>query len=332
MEAKTHEIMMVDSERHIEKPESLTERKGASLAPESGPHEKTENLPMVVWLTGLEPYFNEFCLDAEEVMERLSIRRSRLTQIAGKELRVGRARIDRYIRPVFRPCDVEEYKSWTRPTASHQKSSEILNEAADQLGDQISELKHSIATLTSEQQRIVGIIKHLNDDQSNQERHLFHSLETRWLRSTESASAHQDKRFTLLQKDFAQIIGTLETLSQKSTRIEAIQQSVVELISNVQYQGTRIASLESVIQNQRDDLAKNSSLQNQEAMQLSQMIETFLNLQSKLARKPSQPPQKRFVKKTKLTRTSENHMPGHSKWKPKRKARKIKMYPKISTP
>jgi hypothetical protein len=90
-------------------------------------------LPVLVWLRGDEPYFEEFSLDAETVMQQLGIKRSRLTQISGTELRVGRTRIDRYVRPVYRPCDIADYQKWTRATATHHKSSSLLEQAAQKL-------------------------------------------------------------------------------------------------------------------------------------------------------------------------------------------------------
>jgi hypothetical protein len=93
-------------------------------------------LPMLVWLRGDEPICAEFTLDADAVMAMLGIRRSRLTQISGKELRVGRMRRGRYVVPVFRPIDVEEYKAWSRAPATHLKSSSVLKEAADSLAEQ----------------------------------------------------------------------------------------------------------------------------------------------------------------------------------------------------
>jgi len=92
-----------------------------------------ENLKMVVWIKGDEDYAAAFCLTAEEAMEQLSIKRTRLTQISGRELRVGRIKDGRYIRPVYRQCDLEEYKSWTRSTATHQKSASAINSAAEEL-------------------------------------------------------------------------------------------------------------------------------------------------------------------------------------------------------
>ena len=98
------------------------------------------DLPMSVTLQGNEPYFGEFSMDAETVMEKLGIKRSRLRQISGFELRVGRKRVERYIKPFYRSEDVDSYLSWTRQTATHKKSSEALQSAAREL----SELKDDL--------------------------------------------------------------------------------------------------------------------------------------------------------------------------------------------
>lgn len=100
-----------------------------------------DEFPMIVWLRGDEPWYSEFDMDADAAMEALSIKRSRLTQIAGKELRVGRVRVDRYIRPVFRSRDIEQYLNQTRATASHQKSSDVLNSAAGLLCQQVDRME-----------------------------------------------------------------------------------------------------------------------------------------------------------------------------------------------
>lgn len=99
-----------------------------------------KDLPMIVMLKGDESFFSDFSWDAIEVMKVLGIKRSRLNQISGKELRVGKARIDRYLRPIYRPADVKDYLSWTRPTASHKRSSSIVEEARKKLEDKTDEL------------------------------------------------------------------------------------------------------------------------------------------------------------------------------------------------
>lgn len=108
-----------------------------------------EDLPMLVWLKGTEPWFEEFSLEADQVMDMLGIKRTRLTQISGRELRVGRVRRGRYISPVFRPEDVERYLSWVRAPVSHLKSSSMLNEAADTLRQQADDLEQGFFELKS---------------------------------------------------------------------------------------------------------------------------------------------------------------------------------------
>jgi hypothetical protein len=107
----------------------------------------TADLPMIVILKGDEPYFKEFSWDSNKVMHLLGIKRSRLNQVSGQELRVGRTRIDRYIRPVYRPCDVEKYLEWTRPTATHQRSTKIIDSAREKLESQSRKLEEQISTL-----------------------------------------------------------------------------------------------------------------------------------------------------------------------------------------
>lgn len=104
----------------------------------------TEGLPMTVQLRGYEDYFEEFSWDAKKVMEVLGIKRSRLNQISGEELRVGRARIDRYLRPIYRPEDVKDYLAWTKPTASHKRSTSIIDEARQKLDETSGELKEKL--------------------------------------------------------------------------------------------------------------------------------------------------------------------------------------------
>ncbi|SME96812.1 hypothetical protein [Pseudobacteriovorax antillogorgiicola] len=99
------------------------------------------DLPMVVYLQGDEKFIQDFAIDADKAMDYLGIKRSRLTQISGRELRVGRIRKDRYIRPVYRVKDLEDYKSWTRATATSQSSSKVMEKAIHSLSDQWNEFK-----------------------------------------------------------------------------------------------------------------------------------------------------------------------------------------------
>jgi hypothetical protein len=107
-----------------------------------------DDFPMIVWLRGDEPWFTRFDMDAEAVMQALGIKRSRLTQISGRELRVGRVRVDRYIRPVYRSSDIEKYLAWTRATASHQKSSDVIKTAVEQLHEQTEAVRTGLESIS----------------------------------------------------------------------------------------------------------------------------------------------------------------------------------------
>ena len=137
---------MVEIESSIDPVTESSSIHGAtsSDALENSEEKENEELPMVVWLKGDESYVDEFCLDAEAAMKEIGIRRSRLTQISGKELRVGRMRIDRYVRPVYRKKDIDEYKKWTRATASHLRSSSVLEQASKKLENKVSEIESNL--------------------------------------------------------------------------------------------------------------------------------------------------------------------------------------------
>ena len=110
-----------------------------------------DELPPVVWLAGDEPFFEDFILDAEAAMRYLGIKRSRLTQISGRELRVGKVRADRYTRAVYRAQDLERYRSWTRRTAAHQRSAEVVRDATSKIDslreDLVQILSSAVAAL-----------------------------------------------------------------------------------------------------------------------------------------------------------------------------------------
>ena len=118
-----------------------SERAGAGVAPAGD----WEELPLTIWLAGDEPFFAEFTLDAAAAMKVLGIKRSRLTQISGCELRVGKVRSDRYTRAMYRAQDVEAYRSWTRRTAAHQRSAEVVKDAASRLDSVRDELLGSLS-------------------------------------------------------------------------------------------------------------------------------------------------------------------------------------------
>ena len=109
----------------------------------------TNNLPMIVWLRGDE---EEFTLTAEDVMATLDIKRSRLTQISGRELRVGRRRVDRYLKPFYRPADVHSYQEQTRAALTRQRSAAAVSSVAADI-----EARHKNQLQTTTTQMITTI-------------------------------------------------------------------------------------------------------------------------------------------------------------------------------
>lgn len=116
----------------------------------------TDALPQIVWIRGDEPYAGDFSLSVEDVMTALGIKRSRLTQISGRELRVGKTRVDRFIKSVYRQADLDEYRAWTRPTATHQKSASIVREAIDGLHEEQKAITERLAAVAQEVDAKVG--------------------------------------------------------------------------------------------------------------------------------------------------------------------------------
>ena len=135
------------------------------IRPESS-HTTSEfgDMPLVVQLKGDEAFFGEFDLSADEAMQILGIKRSRLNQISGKDLRVGRAKIDRYIRPIYRSKDINDYLKWSRTTATQKKSQEVIDEATSKLLLKAEELSKLLSqengvltkTLADHQKAFVG--------------------------------------------------------------------------------------------------------------------------------------------------------------------------------
>lgn len=190
---------MVESESSIHPSTEVGKIIGATSEEASAEvrNNDVEELPMVVWLKGDEDYVDEFCLDAEAAMKEIGIRRSRLTQISGKELRVGRMRIDRYVRPVYRKKDIDEYKKWTRATASHLRSSSVLEQASKKLEDKVGEIESSIE----------GRVKEIHGDLQNQITEFAAKLESHKESVSEALSASITDKITSLSQS---ILG-LET-------------------------------------------------------------------------------------------------------------------------
>ena len=202
------------------------------------PDSNSDQLPLSVWLKGDEPYFQDFSLDAEEVMEQLGIKRSRLRQISGNELRVGRKRVERYIRPFYRPEDVDKYLSWTRATASHQKSSQMLNTAAEKLS---SQSKAVLEHMTSAEQKLLNQLE-VNGDGINRsfkaaaiiQNQLISLLKQLHSTSLRAANAQHDFFNKTLLPRLEQSQNAWQEAHSNLSRLSSINEAFLESIGLIQ--------------------------------------------------------------------------------------------------
>lgn len=220
-----------------------------------------EQFPMIVWLRGDEPWFSQFDMDAEAVMKAVGIKRSRLTQIAGRDLRVGRVRVDRYIRPVFRSIDVARYLDQTRATASHQKSSAAIKTAADSLQQQIDHFQNTLETIGSNLTNQINAV-----------------LATQISDAVGQANLALLTRLDTLQAD---VTNRLSVITQDAI-IKSADALVKELHESNKQTGSRIASLEHELKTMLDaktvmldKIIQNASAFNEKASHLDVTFRTF---------------------------------------------------------
>ena len=241
--------------------EANGERQGASKCDSAvGDEIMPDDLPMTVWLRGDEAFFNDFSVDADVAMAELGIRRSRLTQISGRELRVGKKRIDRYVRPFFRPQDITAYKNFTRATVSHMKSSQVLDDVLARLEAETGQLIDKVATtvtqnavdfrdqleaIATEFRQAQGLLlREVTDRVDAIERGLDGALQSALWRVQASLTELREQNAGLEQRLAAQNDTMLELANQnhlmirelnaaQGTRFEALAQHVASAVSGV---------------------------------------------------------------------------------------------------
>lgn len=228
----------------------------------SNPSDGDIDLSSIVMLDDETHLKNEFTMDADAVMGVLGIKRSRLTQISGKELRVGKLKVDRYTRPFYRPEDVEAYKNWTRATASHQTSAKVLEEAGQLLKKECIEIKTNIEE---------GHTKLLKDFEKKTQKSLFSSAVTHQNRSNylsqqlRSLFEFQSRNYGRQSKHVDSQHAKLQTLEAKidllacssKTHMEIFVQSqslLKEMLLFVKERESRHKESESLLLKQLEDL------------------------------------------------------------------------------
>lgn len=202
--------------------------------------------PMVVFLRGDEPYFSDFCWNADQVMELLGIRRSRLNQISGKELRVGRTRIDSYVRPVYRKQDVEEYLKWIRPTASHKKSSDLLNEARSKLEEQSDRLSEH---MTSKFESLMESFTWTFQKQFLEQRQFSKSMLTLMQKTLKLNLRSLLQRFEFQQKqylsDWTELRENFQHIKSLRKTLEQMLEAQVQMTSRLAYTERTLQEMQS---------------------------------------------------------------------------------------
>ena len=184
-------------------------------------NQNSPELPMVVWLNGNESYFETFSLDADAAMVALGLKRSRLTQISGKELRVGRAKMGRYIRPVYRPCDLEAYMTWVKPTATHQKSSSVIQEAAQQLENQTTEWLNHLQAL------LANFPLQVSQSLGQQLARQTELLSTRWAQNLQTQQLSLTPQLQYLGQTLQKLHKGMDILQAKVSNLESVNQTLL---------------------------------------------------------------------------------------------------------
>jgi hypothetical protein len=288
-----------------------------------------DDLPLVVHLKGNEEFFSEFNLSADEAMEILGIKRSRLNQISGKELRVGRAKVDRYIRPIYRSVDVEEYQKWTRATASHKKSKEVITDAAKQLEGYAQELADALSkdtgVLTLNLNQSISklnsvILENLNNVKKSN--HLFnsglrnefsnHSLNT--LKSLNKITAEIEKNSDLIANQNKSILDTKSgivminsTVGSNNKKLETIKDEIKTISLQIKALENSINLINSSLASQQESLSNDLiSIKKSLASEISLLVlEPMNKISSDLTNLEIQTSQKISNKKKSFNRFSK---------------------------
>jgi|GEM_PF-1944588 len=253
-------------------------RAGAMSSPDGWKEtEQQSQMPLVVWLRGDEPFAGDFNLDADAAMNLLGIKRSRLTQISGRELRVGRIRIDRYIRPMYRKSDIDEYLSWTRATASHLKSSDVLIAAANELREEskevISHLDIKFRELSSE---FGSQFNHVASETYRIQRDSSKLLGN----DIHSATDHLRMEMQGLKSDLMDAVSNHQ-LSQAETLQDAVAIPVSEILSQTQTQNAVLEQLSAQVgslQATVDSLKTANELTQPKIMETARIVEEVFEM------------------------------------------------------
>lgn len=239
------------------------------------PSQSDSNLPMIVHLLGNEDFVDEFDYDAQMAMDFLGIKRSRLTQISGRELRVGRIRQDRYIRPVFRRKDLENYRNWTRSTATHQSSSQAIDQAVQKLEDQFDLFeKQTIPGMTA---TLSGFSRSILDYLRCWSASLTSKLKKQFSQTWKRMDQYHD----ILFRSFSEMKIDLEEIDSKQQatheRLAKVESLAAEMFTDLSRLKAKIDQLAEAQKQATSDLESRQIHQTQQSESLLTSVKTFHN-------------------------------------------------------
>lgn len=140
----------------------------------------SQDLPMVHIFRGDEELVSEFNQSAEKAMEILGIKRSRLNQISGRELRVAKIRTNGYVRPFYRLIDLQEYLAWSRAPVTHKRSTEVIDDVVSRLEAHAMDLKEGLSEEGNAlHSTMVSAIQTIEFSLQNQIQNLKRALQTK---------------------------------------------------------------------------------------------------------------------------------------------------------
>ena len=277
-----------------------TKRQGAARATdtETTPMADLDELPLVVWLRGDEDYVEEFSLEADDVMRQLGIRRSRLTQISGKELRVARIRAGRYIKPLYRPEDVDAYLAWTRPTRSHSKATNLVKDAAQDLTAVAKDLAGRYQKARSElaqdvSGKLAGLLKSRDTVHFRHAFQIASQLQFR-LERLEKKGSEQSMGFAASLSTLAAGVKEVETKLRHPDFWDGIKATLAGLSNGLSRQGQQLQDLQERMTAMEDKLTADNTQVYDALAEMKTGFEAWRK--SLLREKPRTRPQKWFGK------------------------------------
>lgn len=263
----------------------------------------SEPLPMILVLKQEDRLALEFSLDAQAVMEELGIKRSRLTQISGRELRVARIKMGQYIRPMYRPDDVNEYKSWSRATATHQKASSMVQHAADSLQNQAEKLSHTLTDSIEEfsstlSESLSSIRSDLIQERLERKENLDHFKEDILSTLNQSSNIHQE----FLQNSSSSILDKLFQIEQKLLSLQDIKDCLGKVFENIagkiESSDNLVEKLTSLIESQFETYKNNYErmfetiksilqYQKEQVLKIDLLLKQNQSIKDKIKKKPN---------------------------------------------